>query len=100
VKYRWKTHTQDEFYRLCLLIDGDTYEVATVEKNRYTNEPDWTAFVTGFVSEEKTPVEGVSWEYLIDAKAAVLNYIKVWWVSGAFQRMDDKERSQWRQFST
>jgi hypothetical protein len=97
VNYRWSTNVEGEHYRLLLLIDGHKYEVACVEKS-YRDQP-WVAFVSGFVDEEQTPVEGVFWEHLHEAKSAVLTFIKVWWVTGAYHRMNDKERESWREYS-
>lgn len=93
MKYRWKEVEDDVQYELRLLIDGVTYVVASVER-RYGGYP-WVAYVSGFVDQGQTPVEGVCWDDLYEAKQEVLTFIKVWWVTGAFQRLSDTERETW-----
>lgn len=102
MKYRWKETDEGMQHKLCLLIDhpvigGRMYEAAYLDR-AYTAEH-WTAFISGFIDEEQTPVEGVFWEDLHDAKKEVLAYIKVWWVTGTFQRMNEEEREAWENIS-
>lgn len=99
MNYRWRKTGEgdyDESYLLYLILDGKKYEFADV--TWYSNTEKWKVFVSGFVSEEKLEIER-TYELLCDAKEDVLNYAKVWWISGVYQRMDADERRQWREIS-
>jgi hypothetical protein len=96
VKYRWKRRGEDgwdESYLLYLILDGKKYEFADI-----TWQPDlarWAVFVSGYASEETVHVERDEYELLCDAKRDVLDYMKVWFVSGSFQRMNAAEKDSW-----
>ena len=94
MNYKWKEVEADTQHELYLLIDGHKYMVASVER-RYDSYP-WIAFVSGFIDEGQTPVEGVCWDNLREAKHDVLTFIKVWWVSGAFKRLSPDELDAWK----
>jgi hypothetical protein len=100
MKYRWKTIRADEYdeaHVLYLILDDGKYEFADISW-QFDMER-WTVFVAGFVSEQRLDVER-PYELLCDAKHDVLTYAKVWWVSGAFQRMNEDEKRQWRERAT
>ena len=97
MKYRWKKHGEegyDEAYTLNLILDDGKYELGDV--TWYTDIERWHVFVSGYVSEDHADVER-NYELLCDAKKELLNYMRVWWVSGAFQRMNDSEKYVWRE---
>jgi len=96
VKYRWKRRGEDgwdESYMLYLILDGRKYAFAVI-----TWLPDlekWDVFVSGYVCEEEAHVERDYYALLCDAKREVLDYAKVWFVSGVMQRMNADERDWW-----
>ena len=101
MKYRWKKTMDkydDEEWSLYLILDGKKYEFADV--TWYPDSERWSVFVSGFVSEVTIEIETVLYELLCDAKTDVLNYAKVWWVSGVYQRKDDDEKLQWQEIGT
>jgi hypothetical protein len=98
MRYRWKTVRADEYDEariLYLILDEGKYEFADI--SWYHSVERWTVFVNGFVSEQRLDVEEARYELLSDAKHDVLTYAKVWWVTGAFQRMNEDEKRQWRE---
>ena len=99
MKYRWKKRGEDweEMWSLYLILDGHKYPFAEV--NWYESMETWTVFVSGYVCEEAVHVEK-RYAYLCDAKADVMDYAKVWWVSGALNRMNEDELRQWRESTT
>jgi hypothetical protein len=99
MRYRWakRGNEWEEMWTLYLILDGKKYGFADV--NWYFDMERWGVFVSGFVCEEKAHVER-PYELLCDAKNDVLDYAKVWWVSGALQRMNEDEKRQWREMAT
>lgn len=97
MKYRWKRRGEeewdDETWRLYLILDGKQYVFAIL--TWYGHIERWDVFVAGFVSEEQVHVEK-RYDLLCDAKRDVMDYAKVWWVTGAMQRMNEDEKRQWR----
>lgn len=97
MRYRWKRRGEggwDESYMLYLILDGRKYEFAEI-----TWVPDlekWSVFVSGYASEETVHVELDYYELLCDAKREVLDYAKVWFVSGVYQRMNADEIESWQ----
>lgn len=97
MRYRWKRRGEDgwdESYLLYLILDGRKYEFAEI-----TWIPDrekWSVFVSGYVCEETAHVEYDYYELLSDAKREVLDYAKVWYVSGVFNRMNADEKQSWQ----
>lgn len=99
MKYRWKKTGEagyDEMWRLYLILDDQRYPA--VEITWYAHLKKWNVFVSGYVSDEKVHVEQM-YQYLRDAKEDAMNYMKVWWVSGALQRMSAEDRWHWLQVS-
>jgi two-component SAPR family response regulator len=100
MKYRWKKFGEDDYdegHVLYLILDDGKYEFADISW-QFDMER-WTVFVAGFVSEETLSIEK-HYELLSDAKHDVLTYAKVWWVTGAMQRMNEDEKRQWREMAT
>lgn len=100
MKYRWRKHGEDgydESYVLYLILDGRKYEFADVSWN--FNIEKWKVFVSGFVSDDSLDIER-PYELLCDAKADVMNYANVWWVSGVFQRMSADEKKGWQELGS
>ena len=102
MKYRWKKSENawdDEVWRLYLILDqpeGGDMKYLSAMVTWYEHTETWDVFVVGSVSEEAVDIER-TYELLCDAKEAVMNYMTVWWVTGAMQRMNDDERRQWRE---
>ena len=97
MKYRWKKTGEDghdELWTLYLILDGVKYTFAEVSWYDYVEK--WSVFVSGFASDETVHVEK-RYQLLCDAKQEVLDYAKVWWVSGVYQRMNDRERKSWHE---
>lgn len=96
MRYRWKQMDKGytEAYLLYLIVDDAKYEAAEV--TWYGNTERWVVFVSGYVCEDKVHVEGTRYELLCDAKRDVMDYMKVWWVTGEFQRLSEHERDNWR----
>jgi hypothetical protein len=96
MKYRWKKRGEDweEMWSLYLILDGHKYPFAEV--NWYESMETWTVFVSGYASEEKVHVEK-RYPYLCDAKNDVMDYAKVWFVSGVYQGMNADELRHWRE---
>jgi hypothetical protein len=98
VRYRWKKTGEggyDETWSLYLILDGVKYPFSEIT---WWGERDkWSVFVSGFASEERAHVEK-PYELLCDAKKDVLDYAKVWWVSGVFQRMNAQEKKNWLEY--
>lgn len=97
MRYRWKKTGEDgydEMYSLYLILDGHKYSFAEVAWN--FNIEKWKVFVSGFASEETVHVEK-TYSLLCDAKQEVLDYAKVWFISGAYQRMNADERKSWQE---
>ena len=95
MRYRWKKidngHT--ETWVLFLILDGKKHSAVEVSWHEHVEK--WIVFVSGYVSEDTTHVEDTRYDLLCDAKREVMDYMQVWWVSGAFQRLSDKERDNW-----
>lgn len=97
MKYRWKKTGEDgydERWVLYLILDDVQYPC--VEILWYGNIDKWSVFVSGYVCEEKVHIEKF-YELLCDAKADALNYMKVWFVSGVYQRMNAEEKNAWHE---
>ena len=97
MKYRWKKTGEDghdELWTLYLILDGVKYAFAEITWYDYLEK--WSVFVSGFASEEAVHVEK-RYQLLCDAKQEVLDYAKVWWVSGVYQRMNAEEKQNWRE---
>jgi hypothetical protein len=95
MKYRWKKTGEgayDEQWRLYLILDGVKYTFAEV--SWYGSVEKWGVFVSGFASEGPVHVEHY-YDLLCDAKKEVLDYARVWWVSGVYQRMNAQEKQNW-----
>lgn len=97
MRYRWKKTGEDgydEQWRLYLILDEVKYAFSEISWYAHANE--WGVFVSGYVIEKKAHVEK-PYELLCDAKKDVLDYAKVWWVSGEFHRMNDREKQLWHE---
>jgi hypothetical protein len=97
MKYRWKKTGEDDYderWVLYLILDGVQY--SCVEILWYSNIAKWSVFVSGFVCEEKVHIER-PYELLCDAKSDALTYMKVWVVSGVYQRMNADEKQNWHE---
>jgi hypothetical protein len=97
MKYRWKKTGEDDYdeqWTLYLILDGVKYVFAEISWYGYMEK--WGVFVSGFANDETVHVEK-RYELLCDAKQEVLDYAKVWWVSGVYQRMNDRERKSWHE---
>ena len=97
MKYRWKKtggDGHDELWRLYLILDGVQYPFAEISWYDYLDK--WSVFISGFASEEAVHVEH-RYDLLCDAKQEVMDYAKVWLVSGVYQRMNAKEKQNWRE---
>jgi hypothetical protein len=100
MKYRWHKRGEDAYderWILYLILDhpeggGKKYAAVEVKWHGYMER--WS--VSGFVSEEKVHVEK-KYEMLCDAKEDIMNYMKVWYVSGALQRMSADELESWHE---
>jgi len=100
MRYRWKKTVDkydDEEWSLYLILDGKKYGFANI--NWYSDTEEWELFVSGFVCDDVLDIER-TYDLLCDAKEAVMNYMTVWWVTGAMQRMHTEERRQWQEFGT
>ena len=100
MRYRWKKSTDrwdDDTWNLYLILDGKKHLFAVVTWYEHTEE--WEVFIAGFVCEESVHVEK-PYKLLCDAKADVMDYMKVWWISGALNRMNADELRQWRESTT
>lgn len=95
MRYRWKKNVDpwdDEVWRLYLILDGKKYPFAILTWYEHTET--WDVFIVGYVSEEQVHVER-PYELLCDAKRDVMDYAKVWWVTGAVNRMNADELRWW-----
>jgi hypothetical protein len=97
MKYRWKKRGDepDELWALYLILDGGKYAFAEITWYDYLDK--WSVFISGFASEETVHVEK-RYDLLCDAKNDVMDYAKVWFISGVFQRMNDDEKESWRRY--
>lgn len=97
MKYRWKKRGEDgydEQWTLYLILDGKLYPA--VEISWYDSIEQWSVFVSGFVCDETVHIEK-RYELLCDAKKDALDYMRVWLVSGVYQRMSADERKSWHE---
>jgi hypothetical protein len=96
MKYRWKKETNewdDDTWKLYLILDGKKYLFALL--TWYEHAENWDVFIAGFVCEEHVHVEK-PYDLLCDAKRDVMDYAKVWWVTGVANRMNEEELMHWR----
>jgi hypothetical protein len=100
MKYRWKKSTdrwEDDTWNLYLILDGKKYMFAVI--TWYEHVEEWEVFIAGFVCEDQVHVEK-PYKLLCDAKADVMDYAKVWWITGEYQRNNEDELRQWRESTT
>ena len=97
MRYRWKKSTDqwdDDTWKLYLILDGKKYVFAIL--TWYEHIEKWEVFVAGFVCEQQVHVEK-PYDLLCDAKRDVMDYAKVWFVSGVYQGMNADELRHWRE---
>jgi hypothetical protein len=97
MKYAWKVtgrNEWDETHTLYLILDKKKYPFAEIV--RHDSFGKYSLWVNGWVSEETLDIERARYNELKDAKDTAFTYMQVWWVSGAFQRMNDEERKHWQ----
>lgn len=97
MNYAWKTNGRnewDETHTLYLILDKKKYSFAEIAWNDTLRN--YTLWINAYVSEEALDIERANYSALKDAKDTTFTYMQVWWVSGAFQRMNDDERRHWQ----
>jgi len=97
MNYAWKTKGRnewDETHTLYLRLDKKKYPFAEIVWHDSFEK--FTMWINGWVSEETLDIERDRYNELKDAKDTAFTYMQVWWVSGAFQRMNDEERKHWQ----
>ena len=96
MRYRWIKRGEDDWdeaHALYLILDGKKYEFGQINWGEVFER--WDLFISGFACEETLDIEKERYELLCDAKNILLNYARVWYVTGTFQRMSDDEKKSW-----